>query len=74
MDLVQELGQALNFIDHDDAVIWSKFLRYTTRVLTESQIGGRIEKIIEPYPLQCMVNQKGLPRLARPQEEMRLFI
>jgi hypothetical protein len=74
VNFVQELGQALNFIDNDDTVFGSKFLCHTTWVLTESQIGRRIEKIVEPHPLQCMANQKGFPRLARPQEEMRLFI
>jgi hypothetical protein len=71
--LVQQVGHPLDFVDDDRAVRWREFLADTSGILADSQIGRRIQKVIDFNVLEAVADQEGFAGLTRPQEKMGLL-
>jgi hypothetical protein len=74
VNLVQQVRQALNLVNDDDAILRCQFLANTAGILTQSQINRTVEKIIDSGADEGMANQEGLACLPRPKKEIRLFL
>ena len=73
MHFVQKFRQPLNLVDHDHLIFGGKFLRYATRVLSESQVNRMVQEVVDSRILQRVVDKKCLAGLPWSQEKMRFF-
>jgi len=68
--LVEEPGEALDFIDHDQTILGPQFLVKPSGLLAQGKKGDGIEKIVDSDPFQGVSDQEALARKAGPQEGM----
>ena len=72
--LVQQFRQPLDLVNHDDSVFRAKLLSHAPRILTESQDRRSVQEIVDTRAAQCVLNEKCLARLSRPQQKVGFFL
>lgn len=73
VDLIQQRGQSLNFIDDHDVIFGRDFLSQALRTVAEGEIHGRIQEIIDAGTFEALADEEAFPRLARAEQEVRLL-
>ena len=74
VDLVQQLGQTLDLVHDDETVPRPQLLPQAPWPLTQGEKDGAVQEVVEACVRKRALDKKGLSRLARTQEEMRLSI
>ena len=70
---MKEFREALDFIDHHDAVFWTKLLRDAPHVSAQGKINRGLKQVVSPGSLQGVANEEALSGLPRAEEEVRLL-
>ena len=71
---IQQYWEPLNLVDDDQPILRSEFFRQLLWALTECQIDGCIEEVVDAGTTEGLGDQKALPGLARSQEEVGLLL
>ena len=70
VNLVEQLGHALDLIDHDQRRIRPQALPDQARVTREPEEHRLVEQIVKRVTVQLLSDQRGLPGLPRSEQKM----
>ena len=74
MDLVKQLRESLNLVDHDHAIVRPQLFHDPSRILAQVQICCRVEQIVDTDVRKGLTDEKGLARLPGSQQEIGLLL
>src|SRR5688572_21877323 len=58
MDLVEDLGKALDLVDDHQPLVARQLLTQASRIATEGEVNGTVEEIVDPRVLERFSNEK----------------
>ena len=74
MDFVQQLRQPLNLVNYHHRIARREFLHDPAGILAQSQVRCSVKQIVDSHIRERLADEKGLARLSRSKQEVRLLL